>query len=95
MAQPKGSTGNPKGRPKGSPNKTTTEMRDMITKFVGDNLEKIQEDFDKLDPAKRIEMLDKMMKYVLPNRVAVELDKPDTEERIVINIGDKEINLKK
>jgi len=41
MAQPKGSTGNPNGRPKGIPNKATTEARLAIAKFVDDHSSKI------------------------------------------------------
>ncbi|MDR3705338.1 MAG: hypothetical protein P4L28_05465 [Paludibacteraceae bacterium] len=57
------------GRVKGTQNKTTTELKEIINSFVSNNLENLQSDFDRLMPAKRFEVLDKMLRYVLPNKV--------------------------
>ena len=69
MGLKKGQTGNPFGRPKGSLNRTTTELKEIINSFISNNLENLQSDFDKLEPVKRFEVLDKMLRYVLPNKV--------------------------
>jgi hypothetical protein len=66
MAHRKGITNNPYGRPKGTPNKTTAEMRDSIQAFVEHNIQQIQDDFDKLDSLERLRVLERFMQYILP-----------------------------
>jgi hypothetical protein len=96
MAQTKGQTGNPNGRPKGTPNKTTTEMREIINSFLSDNIEKLQDDFDKLEPPKRFEAIDKLLKYVLPSRSEIKQDvELQQSETIQISFGKKQTNLSK
>jgi hypothetical protein len=94
MAQRKGQTGNPNGRPKGTPNKTTMEMKELITGFLSNNLETIQRDFDQLEPAKRFEVLDRLMKYVLPSRSEIkqEIETDDTAH-IHLFLKEKEASL--
>ena len=36
------------GRPKGVPNKTTQEIKEIITRIVGNQLEHIEKDLDKI-----------------------------------------------
>ena len=54
------------GRPKGTPNRITAELRDWISYFINDNKEKIQEDFDSLNPRDRVVLFEKLLKYALP-----------------------------
>jgi len=54
------------GRPKGTPNRITAELRDWISYFIHDNKEKIQEDFDSLTPRDRVVLFEKLLKYALP-----------------------------
>jgi hypothetical protein len=61
-----GEVRNPNGRPKGTPNKTTAEMKMIISDVVSKNLEKLEEDFLKVSPATRISLLEKWAKYVIP-----------------------------
>ena len=62
----KGKTNNPNGRPKGSKNKTASEIREAFQKLVSDNLEGLQEDLDKLEPEKRISYIIKLSELILP-----------------------------
>lgn len=62
----KGQVLNPKGRGKGTPNKTTKEMKDFIASVLSENLDKMREDFDKMSPATRWTLLEKFGKYVIP-----------------------------
>ena len=57
---------NTKGRPKGKANKTTEELRDLLKRFIDNNLDKLQDDFDKLDPKDRLAFIDRILKHVLP-----------------------------
>lgn len=66
--------GKPKtgGRAKGTPNKTTEQLRSMVMDFVSDNMANIQKDFDQLQPRERIKVISDMMKFVLPTLRAME-----------------------
>ena len=72
MAQPKGKTGNPNGRPKGSPNKVTQGVREWLSKLIDDNREQMQKDLASLEPKKRLQMLEKFMQYTVPKMQSVE-----------------------
>ena len=54
------------GRPKGSLNKITAELREWISLFIHENKEQIQQDFDSLEPKDRILIFEKLLKYSLP-----------------------------
>ena len=69
----KGQTNNPNGRPKGVPNKVTTDLRQWITNFLEDNLEQIQQDWKGLEPKDRIVLFEKLLKYALPTLQATSL----------------------
>lgn len=71
----KGSAG--RGRPKGSPNKTTAQIKEAIGFFISQNSDKLNEWIEQVDdPAKRIDLYFKAMEYALPklarSEVAVE-----------------------
>jgi hypothetical protein len=66
MGLPKGVTNNPAGRPKGSVNKVGADLRERITAFIADNWERVEEDFDILDPKDRLHFLEKLLAYALP-----------------------------
>ena len=72
MPQPKGKTGNPNGRPKGSPNKTTQSVREWLTKLIDDNREQIKKDLAALEPKERLQVLEKFMQYAVPKMQSVE-----------------------
>ena len=56
------------GREKGTPNKTTSEIKEMIAQFVGNNLEDIQENYNQLEPEKKLHFFEKVLKFVLPQQ---------------------------
>lgn len=62
----KGECGNPSGRPKGSKNRNTEQIRSRLQQFIDDNLESLQTDFEKLDVKDRFMFLEKILKHVLP-----------------------------
>ena len=74
MAFKKGNSGNPKGRPAGSANKTTEAIRATVNQFISDNLPNIQNEFDQMESKDKLEFLNKLLAYVLPKLQAVEMD---------------------
>ena len=72
MPQPKGKTGIPNGRPKGSPNKTTQSVREWLTRLIDDNREQIRKDLAALEPKERLQVLEKFMQYTVPKMQSVE-----------------------
>lgn len=62
----KGFTNNPNGRPKGKPNRTTTELRLLFQYFLEQNLGKLQSDFDKLTPGDRLAFILRLIPHILP-----------------------------
>ncbi len=65
----KGHTNNPNGRPKGIPNKSTNELRQLLHSFIEHNFKQLQVDFDALEPYQRLKMLERLLKFVLPPMV--------------------------
>lgn len=66
-----------KGRPEGSQNKATKDLRQFFTDFVNDNRDKIKEDFDMLEPKDRLKFLSDIAKFVLPSLKSVEVSAPE------------------
>ncbi len=95
MAQRKGQTGNPHGRPKGTPNKVTIEMKEKIQLFVENNFDMIQNDFEKVDPKDRLIIFERLLKYVIPAKVEQENINMDViqPDAISIVIAGKSIDL--
>jgi hypothetical protein len=60
------------GRQKGTPNKTTAQMKETLSAFVFEQLEKIQDEdsqmWKELNVSQRIELLTKLIPYVLPKQ---------------------------
>lgn len=54
------------GRSKGTPNKTTAELRKLLTDFVSVNITTLQTEFDKLEPKEKLSIIEKMMRLILP-----------------------------
>lgn len=74
MAQPKGSTGNPNGRPIGSKNKVSEEIRQTINDFLNNNISTIQESFDTLEPYQKIQSLIKLLDYSIPRLKTIDIE---------------------
>lgn len=80
----KGQSGNPKGRPKGSANKTTNTIREAFTKLVEDNLENMTtwlESVADTNPREALNIINQMAEYTTPKLARVE-NKIETDEEI-------------
>jgi hypothetical protein len=69
----KGQSGNINGRPIGSLNKQTSELRKKMMLLISESWEQIQRDFQELEGKDRISMFIAMSKYLLPTLKSVEL----------------------
>lgn len=98
MAFKKGQSGNPNGRRKGAPNKMTAELRERIKDFLERQWDKIERDFDSLEPEKRVALFEKLLQYVLPRMASMdiegELDFKVLSEETLDKIADRLINKK-
>ena len=54
------------GREKGTPNRLTKELRTVLKDFMYNELQALPDHLNKLEPKERIEILIKMMPYILP-----------------------------
>ncbi len=66
MGLTKGMTNNLNGRPAGSKNKATAEIRELLTAFISENWENVQQDFMNLEPKDRLAFYEKILQYTLP-----------------------------
>ena len=60
------------GRTKGTPNKTTAELRERFTLLLESNMDRIQSDLDTLEPKDRIRTLLEISKFIIPTLKAVD-----------------------
>ena len=60
------------GRSKGTPNRSTEELRAMLSAFVDKNMDAMQKDFDELAPRERVRSMIDLMKFVLPTLRAID-----------------------
>ena len=90
MGLPKGHTNNKLGRPKGTPNKITAELREQFKQLLENNLDKMQNDIDQLDPKDRLKVMLELSKFVIPTLKATEFkqDIGHTIEPIIFQFKD-------
>ena len=62
----KGKTNNPNGRPKGTPNKITADLRLKINAIVEKQIESIESDLQSLEPMQRLQIVEKLISYCVP-----------------------------
>lgn len=62
----KGQIGNPKGRPKGSRNKTAIELKEILFEVISNETDSLLNRLNNLPDKDRIELLIKLLPFVLP-----------------------------
>lgn len=70
----KGKTNNPNGRPKGVPNKVTSELKIWIQELIDGNRKKFETDLKELDSKDRLMILEKLMQYVVPKQQSISVE---------------------
>ena len=74
------------GRKKGTPNKTTSEIRKHYQNLISANLELLEADLLSLEPIQRLKMIIELSKFVLPTQRATDIslnDKPEFQKVII------------
>lgn len=80
------------GKPKGSTNKTTRQLRESIVHFLNDKVESIFETWDTLDPKDQVTLFLHLSKLVIPNiPKEAEQDSPLPAPVIILSKPAKEI----
>ena len=82
----KGESGNPNGRPPGSINKTTAEMKKLIKTYVKNELEQADSLLSELTAKERLDILCKMLPYIMPKQGQIDLKE---HKQVTINYNDE------
>lgn len=66
------------GRKKGTPNRMTKELRSVLKDLMFEELENLKEHLDTLRPKERIELIIKLMPFILPkvNNISHKVNEP-------------------
>ena len=67
------------GRPKGSVNKSSNEIRETFQLLLSNNLEKIQDDLNELEAKDRIKLLLDLASFIIPKMKAIDVKSENTE----------------
>jgi hypothetical protein len=81
MGLKKGQTNNRKGRPKGSENKVSMPMRELITSFVDGNMNKLQENYDTLEPRLQVKVIIDLLGFVMPKYAPISNNDESDEKK--------------
>lgn len=77
----KGESGNPTGRPKGTENAATGQVRALWKDLMLENIEVLKEDFKALEPKERLAAAIKISNFILPRLQSIEIGNyPDWAE---------------
>jgi hypothetical protein len=66
MAFKKGKSGNPTGRPKGTPNKISGELRDSMAEFLQGEFEDLKSKIKRMNIGDRMKFFVDVLPYVVP-----------------------------
>lgn len=69
-------TNNPNGRPPGSKNKTTEEIRQIVKNLEASNVKQLKKDLSELTPKERVEAVTKLLAFVLPKCTEINRKQP-------------------
>jgi hypothetical protein len=88
MGMPKGISGNPAGRPAGIENKITTKFKGLVNLIIEDNLKSFNEDLKSLEPKDRLNIIVKLMEFVLPKSHKIEGELTTMPNIMFINVSE-------
>jgi hypothetical protein len=71
----KGKSGNPSGRRPNTPNKTSDQLRALLTSFIEANINDLQANYNQLEPKEKLICFERLIKMVLPPLLNNELER--------------------
>ena len=74
------------GRPKGIPNKTTTEIKEAFQMLLEDNLPTLKRDISSLEPKERVKFMLELASFIIPKMKSVDLK--EKTETILIDFSE-------
>jgi 23S rRNA C2498 (ribose-2'-O)-methylase RlmM len=74
------------GRAKGTPNRTTTETKELLQNIVSKELDNIVVLLEKLEPKERIDAIIKLLPYIVPKQQEIALESKATVNGITVTI---------
>ena len=74
------------GRTKGTVNKTTAETKELIQKIVSNELDKITDLLEKLEPKERIDAVIKLLPYIVAKQQEIAIDSKPMINGITVTI---------
>ena len=83
-----------KGRPKGSPNKATSDVRQLFKDLLQNNLAQLEDDFKALKPIERVNATLKLATFILPTLKSIELKEDGTNTSGINPVVISNFNLK-
>jgi hypothetical protein len=69
------------GRPKGTPNRDSAEIRANFQLLIEGNLEQLENDLKELKPYERIKIILELSRFVIPQLKATELTTSNNDKR--------------
>tara|TARA_R100000951_G_scaffold109479_1_gene106639 strand:- start:2146 stop:2475 length:330 start_codon:yes stop_codon:yes gene_type:complete len=84
MRYKKGVSGNPNGRPKGALNKSTNQVRDILTKAHANNFDLIMQQINELTLKERLQFNRDILPYIAPklSNIAIKEDTMTYDEMV-------------
>jgi len=85
------------GREPGTPNILTKEMREILKGIISKEIESIPETLKNLEPKERLELVVKLLPYVIPKMNDIDLNIKDAElyQPMIIMYNDKVLDINK
>jgi hypothetical protein len=62
------------GRKAGTPNRSTSEIKEMINQFISGNIQDLQVNYDSLEPEKKLQFFKDLLKYTIPTHQSNEIN---------------------
>lgn len=62
------------GRAKGTPNKTTSTVKEWLTKLIQDNRQQVEDDLRNVLPEERLRIIASLLNYVVPKQQTVSIE---------------------